>query len=295
MTREHRLVFFGRLMHGAAIIVCAAALPVACTKGHSGASDAGTVSRTALTEQDASDDTKHENDGGAMDELVDKSNEAITVWLRGIERIGASDYSSLVDFRQLTGGSQVEADSRLWSARFFSRAANPYGPGTNVQRTVHAATSDTVDVLRHAYSAVGLDLVVFETAEFMLVVVDRGAGDILAQKHREQVAQIDRLADQVLATTGTFLGNSFQDEAYRWTFRYPVGLTANNRFSTDFDADVSWMWSWANRVDGGFFGGRLYFMLFKRREPSSGRIVFLDMRHWFDGKCWAPYTNIRRK
>jgi hypothetical protein len=228
-----------------------------------------------------------------MNQGIDRSREALDVWLPMLERARLGDYVPLAGFQQLSGGSGVETDSRLWSERFFSSGAGPYAAGVEVKRSVHATTADTVDVLRHEYNAGGFELVVHETGEFMMITVERGMGDLLRLTRRDQVIQIEQAAMRILAVRGTFIGQDMEPQAYHWVFQFPPSITEGTRFSTDASKDVSMMWSWANRVDGGIHDGRVYFMAFKRREATDGRRVFIDMRHWFDGKCWAPYTNIK--
>ncbi|MFO0761139.1 MAG: hypothetical protein U0359_31970 [Byssovorax sp.] len=278
---------------GATLLALLAAMLAACKGGGTGVrsappSDGGTAN-DASGEASAFQRKEEKN----MDSTIDRSREAITSWMEVLGRVRADEYAPFVNFQQLSDGAHVEADSRRWSARFFSRAANPYEAGVSVTRSVHMSTPTTFDILRHQYSTMGLDLVVLETVNFMVIIVERGAVDLLTGSRNDQITRIDRTAGQVLAMRGTFLGENFEEQAYEWMFRYPPTIVDGARFSTDIGKDVSWMWSWANRVDGGILNNRLFFMLFKKHEPTDGRIIFLDPRHWFDGKCWAPYTNIK--
>ena len=120
-----------------------------------------------------------------------------------------------------------------------------------------------------------------------------GADELATMNHRDKLKRIDDIAHRILAMAGTRLGDDYQEHAFLWRFLFPQEIREGTRFSTDPGKDVDGMWSFADRVDGGIRNGRLYFLLFKRREPTDGRRIFLSAQHWFDGKCWEPYRNIK--
>ena len=95
------------------------------------------------------------------------------------------------------------------------------------------------------------------------------------------------LASRILKMHGTMVGPDLKDAPYEWTFHFPADIGEGVRFSTNPESACDRMWSWAYRVDGGIHEGRLYFLCFKKREMTSGKMVTLDGQHWFDGKCWA--------
>jgi hypothetical protein len=99
----------------------------------------------------------------------------------------------------------------------------------------------------------------------------------------------------LLATRGTFIGKNMLEQPYFWRFLFAGPIAEGSVFTTNPDADVNWLWSWADRADGGVRRGRLYFVLYKHREATDGKIVFLNMAHWFDGKCWEPYRAPSRR
>lgn len=230
------------------------------------------------------------------EQAADKSSrETALRWLDVLDRAEARGYEPLVSLRDLGDAKGVENESRAWAARFFSPGASPYVKGTRVVRAVHAATSDTFDVLRHEYTALGLDLAMFETAGFAVLRIVRGGDDILALRPRDRIEAVHEVAERVLATRGVYTGRDMQERPYHWRFLFPAGIVEGGAFTTNPDANANWLWSWAERADGGITGGRLYFVLYKQREATDGRIVMLNMAHWFDGKCWEPYKGPARR
>lgn len=222
-------------------------------------------------------------------------HETVRQWLQGLERAERAGFTPLMNFRELTDGPGVENESRLWAGRFFSSLASPYTKGTRVVRSTHAATSDTFDVLRHEYSALGRSLVLRETAAFSVLEIARGGDAVLDLRPRDRPESIHQIAEVVLATTGVFVGRTMEEEPYHWRFLFPEEIVEGCAFTTNPDANVNWLWSWAERADGGIKSGRVYFVLHKHREATDGRIVFLNTRHWFDGKCWDPYRGPERR
>lgn len=204
----------------------------------------------------------------------------VSQYLDGIRRAKPGDFVPLTDFNQLPDGPGVEQDSRSWTQKFFSMAANPYQPALPVKRSVHHATTDTFDILRHEYNAVGKQLVVDETANVILITVDEQSGKADA---------INQTAGLLLKMSGTMVGKNLQDAPYQWAFQFPASIGEGTRFSTNPSESPMRMWSWAMRLDGGIYQHRLYFLAFKQREQSSGKVISPDGQHWFDGKAWDAF------
>lgn len=223
-----------------------------------------------------------------------RNRETVRQWLQGLERAEQSGFVPLLRLRELADGASVENESRLWAGRFLSPLASPYSKGTKVVRSTHAATSDTFDVLRHEYRALGKSLVLRETASFAALEIAGAGDDTLKLKPRDRPESIHQLVDLLLASTGTHIGRDMQEERYHWRFLFPEEIVDGCTFTTNPDANVTWLWSWAERADGSIRNGRVHFILHKQREATDGRIVVLNMRHWFDGKCWDPYRGPER-
>lgn len=224
-----------------------------------------------------------------------RSRATVEAWLHGLARAEEEGYSPLVSFRDLVDGAGVETESRAWAARFFSSGASPYAKGARVVRATHAASTETFDVLRHEYSALGMSLVLRETAAFAVLEIARGGEDVLNLRPQDRPERIHQIAERVLAVSGSFIGRNMQEQPYHWSFLFPTDVVEGCVYTTNPDADVNWLWSWADRVDGGIQHGRPYFVLYKHREATDGKVVFLNMRHWFDGACWRPYQGAGRR
>jgi hypothetical protein len=235
-------------------------------------------------------------EGGAMTNetvaLVDKKNrEALAVMVQLFERIDREGYKPLHDFGELHYGGGVKNHSREWMERLLSTAANPYAAGSGVVRSVHATTLGTFDVLRHEYRAMGMELVLRESASLMFLEIRSGLEGLLASRPKERIARIEEAAWKLLAMEGTYITIGGIDRSYRWKFQFPPEVVEGSLFTTNPGAQFDFVRSWVDRVDGGILNGRLYFMLSKQREATDGKRVFLAEDHWFDGKCWDPPTS----
>jgi hypothetical protein len=217
------------------------------------------------------------------------AEERIQQWLGLVWRLGLNDYTPLDDLTTLPDGARVAQDSRSWAGQFLTSAANPYEGRRTVRRTVHRATADTFDTLRHEYEALGKRLVMEETVNFLLLTVDSPPADLQATNERTKQEEIQGLAALVLRMSGTRVAENLQPAPYQWVLRFPTPIAEGARFSSAPEQDLRRMWSWASRVDGGIHRGRVYFLAFKKRESTSGRNITPDGQHWFDGKCWDVF------
>lgn len=218
-----------------------------------------------------------------------ESEKLISIWLDIVDRVSPGDYEELTDFKSLPDGERVRLDSTRWSERFFTKAANPYNEALKAKRSIHRSTPDTYDLLRHQYAALGLEMVVIETVEFTLIRVGQAGLDLLKVDEKDRAKEIEKAAGLILNLHGVYIEKGGKDAKYSWVFRFPDAIREGTRFSTHPEASPRMMWSWANRADGGIRNGQLYFLCFKKHEPTDGRLIFLDSDHWFDGQCWLPY------
>lgn len=224
----------------------------------------------------------------ADERSVDQAaQEQIAKWLRAVREIHPGDYVEVHDLRSVPDRARVEQDSSSWTQRFFTNATNPYTQKGAVRRSIHMATPDTFDVIRHEYDAVGKHLVVEETVNFILVTVEPPLDALSTIDERAKQDEIGKIAALVLRMSGTKVATNLQEAPYHWAFRFPATIHEGTTFSTNPEQSPQRMWSWASRLDGGIYGGRLYFLCFKKGESTSGRMFTLDAQHWFDGKCWA--------
>jgi hypothetical protein len=219
------------------------------------------------------------------------NEELISQWL-GIV-LGVRAYEDISDLSTLPDGQAVRLDSERWADTFFTAAANPHRQKMS-RMSVHRATKETLDIIRHEYSTGSTPLVVRETVNMILITVARPFPDLAARGEAEKRAAISGTAAAVLMMRGTYIAQNLEDAPYTWNFRFPALLKEGVRFSTDPAQDLHRIWSWAGRLDGGIdLEGRLYFIAYKMREATSGRVMIPDGQHWFDGQCWAVFDRPR--
>jgi hypothetical protein len=212
---------------------------------------------------------------------------AVTVWenLTGFEGLDAL----------------VPQESQMWLARFLTPEASPYRDFTRVQRFIHRSTGlSDPDLLRHVYRGAGHDLVVTESATWVHVLVSDV--DVLAvppdaPPEKAQATRASRLQDlarAVLRTEGTRSDDRGGTVAYAWRFAFPDPVQDGSTYRTGSE-DPTFMWSWADRVDGGIRARQPWFLLHKTRPVTSGRVVRLNASEWFSGRCWDVYRSERRR
>jgi hypothetical protein len=222
------------------------------------------------------------------------AEEQISKWLEVVWSVGPREYAEIKDYRGLPNGARVEHDSIFWAGKFFTSAANPYEPKRMVRRSIHHATPEDFDIVRHEYEALGRPLILEETANYILLTVDTPFDESAARTEQAKQDEINQLAASVLKMSGTMVAYNLQPVAYLWVFRFPPKIREGARFSTDPSQDPRSMWSWAFRVDGGIHQNRVYFLLFKIREATSGQTLLPDPQHWFDGLGRVPLKRRRR-
>ena len=215
--------------------------------------------------------------------------EPVSGWLDDIDRLEAVAFTPLDDFSQLRDGARVKMDSQRSCAERLLPSVNPYGAPLPVRRSVHHATSDLPDVLRQDYSLDKLRLTLFETVEFLLIRVEQSEPDLMQATPPARSALVKRLASEILIEKGTYYTPTGVLQPYDLRLPVPASLTEGSYFSTNPTREPHTLRSAIDRVDGGVRGGKLYFLYFKARGGGSGRVIFLNPQHWFDGDCWKPY------
>jgi hypothetical protein len=219
------------------------------------------------------------------------TQDSVAYYTALVDRVKPASWRPFSSFRQFLDAERVEHDSRQWAERLFRPNTSPYRV-TPVQRTVHHATDDTFDLLRHAYRVKVKDRVlgleVLESVEFVLVRV-APEGGLVSGGEAALASDIADIANSVLRMEGSAVGPMGEDEPYVWSFQYERPLGEGSRFSTAPAAEPLMLRTFAGRLDGGIRGGVPFFLAYKIHPRSGGRLIALNGFHWFDGKCWEPY------
>jgi hypothetical protein len=229
------------------------------------------------------------NDAGVEGTMERDDGKAVVAATLDLLRSAQNEpYVRLNAFEDLPDGARVQLESETWAQRFFTADATPYRRFTRIDREVHHATEAApVDLIRYGYRAQGFDLVVREAVSFEHVEIRGGADDLLTLPVEARGRRIHEIARALFKVEGTYDFNG-TPRPYAWAFAFPDELGEGAQFRTS-NKDPMWMWSWADRVDGGIKAGHLWLLLHKRRESTSGRNVWLNDREWFSGHCWDAY------
>jgi hypothetical protein len=221
--------------------------------------------------------------------------EATEKVLAMVDPLDPAAFVDLARFDALADGAAVEQDSRSWAARFFRAGADPYDATPAPKRTVHHATADSADLLRHELRLGELGLAITESVRWVLVSLHAPDLPQLGADDNALAQAIADLAEQILHTAATCTDPFGQVAKYQWTLQYEAPLREGARFSTAPLAEPRLLRSYSERLDGGLQHGRPFFLGHKARPSGDGRLVFLDARHWFDGQCWEPYARSPRR
>lgn len=201
------------------------------------------------------------------------------------DRIDSAGYVGISEIASLPDGRRVEHESRYWTSRILLTEADPFAAHPPAEHSVHWALADTFDVLRHEYVFQDYRMVILESVNRMLIRVRASRID----QEADHLQAVPSAGGDLLRVHGQYIGDDFREHDYNWVFRPVSSSGGDTRFSTAPDVDITEMWSWANRIDACVRGGALSFLIFKVREPTDGKLIYLDGRHWFDGRCWQPY------
>jgi hypothetical protein len=186
----------------------------------------------------------------------------IAAWLAAVRRVRPDEFTYVRDFEEISG--QARADSWMWCEVLFTPEASPHNEAHRARHGFHIAAAGTFDLLRHEYVACGLDLVVTEARNFMLVDVARESVDILATREDRRAGAIRRIARLLFA--------SDQGPAQ-------AAIGEGTTFELGACLDPMLLARCEERTDGGICCGCLYFVRYKK--PAQ-RVGYLDARQWFD-------------
>jgi hypothetical protein len=186
-------------------------------------------------------------------------------WLGAAKRAEKHGWTEVLDFAAIP--AQARAESYFWCDQVFTPEARPHdAPG--VKHAHHRARRGTIDLLRHAYAACGMGIVVVEGRNFLLVRIDRRSLDVLALPEDQRAPAIRRAAAALFrAPPGGCTP----------TFELPQKVVEGTRFCSDEGADPLLLRCWAERVEGGIEGGELRFVVYKK---APQRVGFGNARGW---------------
>lgn len=189
-------------------------------------------------------------------------------WLAAARRVPREDYTWVREFEEVSGPTR--ADSWFWCDLLFRPEASPHCEAAEARHGFHAATVETIDLLRHEYQACGLDLVATEGRNFLVVEVARPGPEILAGGARSREA-IRGIARALFADAGLCAA--------------PLCPVGDGGFAVNPQADPLLLARCAERMDGGICGGSLYFVQYKKSPQLIG---YLDACQWFDAELRRP-------
>lgn len=192
-----------------------------------------------------------------MERDESEAGEILSTWLEFVDRVPPEQYVAIGEVAALP--HSVYADSYRWSNAFLRPEIHPYLETLRVKRSVHLATEDTLDLLRHEYET-GLEIV--ESRMFSVMRV-RHRGDLRMEIVRAATSVLKLPAD----------------------FRYPEVLEEGATFSTN-PTQHPMVLDWPERMDGGIRNGRLWFLCYKR---SQGVLGYRDPKAWFDDEFRARW------
>jgi hypothetical protein len=186
-------------------------------------------------------------------------------WLAMVERVPREAFTEALDFEQISGPAR--ADSWFWSDSIFAEDARPHDAALGCWHGFHVATADIPDLLRHEYKAQGLDLIVTESRNFVLVQVAQSSLNILALSSRDRAAAIERVARLIFR----------ESDAKALTL--PPRIDEGTTFSSNVNADPARLACWNERLEGGIRKGSLYFLCYKKTSQRAG---YENAMQWFD-------------
>jgi hypothetical protein len=194
-------------------------------------------------------------------------------WLAAVDR--AERYTPVRDLGELP--PQALASSGFWCASLFPSCADPHEPALSARVSVHVATADTLDLLKHDYVVNGISVALIEGRNFALLRVARESADVLARASAERTEEIRRIAAAIFGGV---------NRHRVWNFELPKAIEEGATFSTDPSANPLLIATWRDRIDGGIRGGCLYFLCYKRVSQIVG---FWNAREWFDEEFRARH------
>lgn len=205
----------------------------------------------------------------STDDLLARDAEArLREWLAAVARVPPEAFTPVESFEQIPGAAR--ADSWFWCDSIFTDELNPHNEALEPRHAFHLATDDTPDLLRHEYTAGGLDLVITESRNFMLVQIARASVDLLALCGSDRDAALRRLAATM------FKGERGRDALPRAA---PPDLCEGATFSSNPAVDPALLTCWNDRTECAIQGGCLVFLLYKKPSQRAG---YANAQQWFD-------------
>jgi hypothetical protein len=189
-------------------------------------------------------------------------------WLEAVDGVCSSDWEEPADLPD-----HVRAESEHWCDEVFHPRANPHDR-EGARRAVHRGE---LHLIRHAFTAGGLDLTVFEGRNFLLVRVDRRSLDLLSFPADARPAAVARVAEAIFRTSPRF--------------RFCQSIGEGAHFCSAARTDPLALAVWCARADGGVRNGELWFAVYKKPSQLLG---FAHGGQWFDDTGEAVRARARR-
>lgn len=171
---------------------------------------------------------------------------------------------------------QAWDESTVWAERYFRPDASPFCPANSARHSVHLATPETFDLLRHEYRFQAFDLVATDTMSFTCVRVQWPGVDLLRLTDWQPVLRLLAL-------------NLFRAEpgGLAWAFECPDALVEGGAVSTNPAADIYFLPHWSARADAVIHQASLYLFCYKKEGESQTLPL---PGEWFPEKYRAKFA-----
>ncbi|APR84522.1 Hypothetical protein A7982_09871 [Minicystis rosea] len=198
----------------------------------------------------------------------------LAAWLAAVDAVTPNQWASLPDLGELP--PHVLADSVYWCDHVLLPDVNPH----DVAGAVHAVRCGdgaSLDLIRHVYTAKGLDLDLVEGRNFVLVRVGRRSLDLLALPEDERADAVARVTEAI-----------FREPL---SFNHCEPLANQASFCSNKEIDPRVLASWTQRAEGGVRSGELWFIAYKRVSQIVG---FANATQWFSDESCLKVGGKRR-
>lgn len=190
----------------------------------------------------------------------------IGAWLDAIDRAKEEDFVPLKE--EDARPDEAWQESELWMECFVDPEASPYHKSSQAEHSLHLASGDTFDLLRHSYRYEDLELIVTESANMIQIVAHKPGTNPLEVSDKK--AFLDETASTILRA---------ENSDKIWTFQYPDQIDEGTIISSDASANLYTLASWRDRVDMVIRNDRIHLLCYKR---TAGRIGFRNDQDWFE-------------
>lgn len=202
------------------------------------------------------------------DALRKESGSRLAAWLAAVDEVAEDGWACVRDLSEVP--AHVRADSVYWCDHVLLPEVNPHDL-PDVEHAIHYGDGRSPDLVRHLFTAKGLDLDIVEGRNFLRVRVARRSVDVLALPEGERPAAVSRAAAAIFRQPLTFCHCDV--------------VADGSIFCTDSCVDPRVLASWTERAEGGIRGGELWFICYKRISQLVG---FANPTQWFsDEGCGA--------